>query len=57
MLNKEINAFLGTPAIEAKYTDLGLTVHAVAPAEFAKMIADDIEKWAKIVRFAGIKPI
>jgi tripartite-type tricarboxylate transporter receptor subunit TctC len=56
-LNKEINAFLATPAIEAKYTDLGLTVHAVAPAEFAKMIADDIEKWAKIVRFAGIKPI
>jgi hypothetical protein len=34
-----------------------LTIHAVAPAEFAKMIADDIEKWAKIVRFAGIKPI
>ena len=56
-LSKEINAFLATPAIRAKYADLGLTVHAVSPAEFAKFIADDIEKWAKIVKLAGIKPI
>ena len=56
-LNKEINAFLATPIIQAKYADLGLTVHAVSPADFTKFIADDIEKWAKIVKFAGIKPI
>jgi tripartite-type tricarboxylate transporter receptor subunit TctC len=56
-LNKEIAAFLATPATQAKYADLGLTVHAVSPAEFARFIAEDIEKWAKIVEFAGIKPI
>ena len=56
-LNKEIAAFLATPATQAKYADLGLTVHAVSPAEFARFIAEDIEKWAKIVKYAGIKPI
>jgi tripartite-type tricarboxylate transporter receptor subunit TctC len=56
-LNTEINAFLATPATQAKYADLGLTVHAVSPAELGRFIADDIEKWAKIVRLAGIKPI
>ena len=56
-LNKEIAAFLATPATQAKYADLGLTVHAVSPAEFARFIAEDIEKWAKIIKFAGIKPI
>jgi tripartite-type tricarboxylate transporter receptor subunit TctC len=56
-LNKEIAAFLATPATQAKYADLGLTVHAVSPAEFARFIAEDVEKWAKIVKFAGIKPI
>jgi tripartite-type tricarboxylate transporter receptor subunit TctC len=56
-LNKEIAAFLATPATQAKYADLGLTVHAVSSAEFARFIAEDIEKWAKIVKFAGIKPI
>jgi tripartite-type tricarboxylate transporter receptor subunit TctC len=56
-LNKEINAFLATPSTQAKYADLGLTVHAVSPPEYATFIAEDIEKWAKIVKFAGIKPI
>jgi tripartite-type tricarboxylate transporter receptor subunit TctC len=56
-LNKEIAAFLAMPETQAKYADLGLTVHAVSPAEFAMFIAEDIEKWAKIVKFAGIKPI
>jgi tripartite-type tricarboxylate transporter receptor subunit TctC len=56
-LNKEIAAFLATPATQAKYADLGLTVHAVSPAEFARFIAEDTEKWAKIIKFAGIKPI
>jgi tripartite-type tricarboxylate transporter receptor subunit TctC len=56
-LNKEINAFLATPSTQAKYADLGLTIHAVSPAEYATFIAEDIEKWAKIVKFAGIKPI
>ena len=56
-LNKEIAAFLATPATHAKYADLGLTAHTVSPAEFARFIAEDIEKWAKIVKFAGIKPI
>jgi tripartite-type tricarboxylate transporter receptor subunit TctC len=56
-LNQEINAFLATPATQAKYADLGLTVYAVSPAELARFMAEDIEKWAKIVKAAGIKPI
>ena len=46
-LNKEIAALLATPATQAKYADLGLTVHAVSPAEFARFIAEDIEKWRR----------
>jgi tripartite-type tricarboxylate transporter receptor subunit TctC len=56
-LNQEINAFLATRATQAKYADLGLTVYAVSPAELARFMAEDIEKWAKIVKAAGIKPI
>ena len=54
-LNKEINAGLESPRIKAKYADLGLNVIGGSPAEFGKLIADDIEKWGKVVRFAGIK--
>ena len=56
-LNKGINAFLATPAIQAKYAEQGLNIHAVSSAEYAKHIAEEIDKWAKIVKFASIKPI
>jgi tripartite-type tricarboxylate transporter receptor subunit TctC len=55
VLNREINAGLATPDIKAKYADLGLKTLAISPAEFGKLIAEDIDKWAKVIRFAGIK--
>ena len=55
-LNKEINAALGDPKIKARLADLGGTVLSGAPADFGKFIADETEKWAKVIRFAGIKP-
>jgi tripartite-type tricarboxylate transporter receptor subunit TctC len=54
-LNKEINAALSDPKIIATLTDLGGTVFADSPADFVKFIADETTKWAKVVKFAGIK--
>jgi tripartite-type tricarboxylate transporter receptor subunit TctC len=54
-LNKEINAALADPKLKGRLADLGATVFASSPAEFGKFIADETEKWAKVVSFAGIK--
>jgi tripartite-type tricarboxylate transporter receptor subunit TctC len=54
-LNKEINAGLADPKMTARIVDLGATVLAGTPAEFGKLIADETEKWGKVVKFAGIK--
>jgi tripartite-type tricarboxylate transporter receptor subunit TctC len=54
-LNKEINAGLADPKMKARIADLGATVLAGTPAEFGKLIADETEKWGKVVKFAGIK--
>jgi tripartite-type tricarboxylate transporter receptor subunit TctC len=56
MLNWEVNAGLADPAIKTRIVDLGGTVLAISPAEFGKLITDETEKWAKVVKFAGIKP-
>ena len=55
-LNKEINAGLADPKIKARLADLGGTVLAGSPADFGKVIAEDTEKWAKVIKFANIKP-
>ena len=55
-LNKEINAALADPKIKARLADLGGTVLAGSPADFGKLIADETEKWAKVIRAANIKP-
>ena len=55
-LNKEINVALANPKINAQLTDLGGTSLTLSPAEFGKLIADDTEKWAKVIRAANIKP-
>jgi len=55
-LNKEINAGLAEPRIRARFADVGGVPMSMTPAEFGKFIADETEKWAKVVRFAGIKP-
>jgi tripartite-type tricarboxylate transporter receptor subunit TctC len=55
-LNSEINAALADPKMNARLADLGGKVLPGSPAEFGKLIADETEKWAKVVKFAGIKP-
>jgi tripartite-type tricarboxylate transporter receptor subunit TctC len=54
-LNKAINAALADPKIKARLVDLGGSVVALSPAEYAKRIADETEKWGKVVKFVGIK--
>jgi tripartite-type tricarboxylate transporter receptor subunit TctC len=55
VLNREVNAGLADPAIKTRIADLGGTVLAVSPAQFGKLITDETEKWAKVVKFANIK--
>jgi tripartite-type tricarboxylate transporter receptor subunit TctC len=54
-LNKEISAVLADPKMKAQLADLGGTVLAGSPADFGKLIADETEKWGKVIKFAGIK--
>jgi tripartite-type tricarboxylate transporter receptor subunit TctC len=54
-LNKEINAALADPEMKARLADLGGTVIPGSPTQFAKLIADETEKWAKVIKFAGLK--
>src|SRR5262249_20772102 len=55
-LNKEINAGLADPKMKARLADLGGAVLAGSPADFGKLIAEETEKWGKVIRAANIKP-
>jgi tripartite-type tricarboxylate transporter receptor subunit TctC len=55
-LNKEINAALSEPKTKARLADLGGTVLSGSPADFGRLIADETEKWGKVIRAANIKP-
>jgi tripartite-type tricarboxylate transporter receptor subunit TctC len=55
-LNNEINTALADPNIKARLADLGGMVLLGSPSDFGKLIADETEKWAKVIKFAGIKP-
>jgi tripartite-type tricarboxylate transporter receptor subunit TctC len=55
-LNRETNAVLADPKVKARFADLGATVFVSTPTGFAKFIADETEKWGKVVKFAGLKP-
>jgi len=55
-LNKEVNAALDDPKMKARLADLGGTVLLGSPADFGKHIAEETEKWAKVIRAANIKP-
>ena len=55
-LNETINAGLADPKIKARLADLGGTPLVGSPADFGKLIADETEKWGKVVKFAGAKP-
>jgi tripartite-type tricarboxylate transporter receptor subunit TctC len=54
-LNKEINAALAGPKMKARLAHLGGAVLALSPADFGKLITEDTEKWAKVIRAANIK--
>jgi tripartite-type tricarboxylate transporter receptor subunit TctC len=54
-LNKEINAGLVDPKLKARLAELGVTALPGSPADFAKLIADETEKWGKVIRAANIK--
>jgi tripartite-type tricarboxylate transporter receptor subunit TctC len=55
-LNREINASLADPRIRARIADLGNTPLALSPTEYGKLLVEETKKWAKVVKFAGIKP-
>ena len=55
-LNKRDQCGLADPKIKARLADLGGTPLAGSPADFGKLIADETEKWAKVIRAANIKP-
>jgi tripartite-type tricarboxylate transporter receptor subunit TctC len=55
-LNREINAGLAEPKMKARLADLGGTPLLGSPADFGKLIADETEKWGKVIRAANIKP-
>ena len=55
-INKEINAGLADPSLKARIADFGGTPFALSPSDFGKFIADETEKWGKVIRAANIKP-
>ncbi|MGD0026069.1 MAG: tripartite tricarboxylate transporter substrate binding protein [Xanthobacteraceae bacterium] len=55
-LNKEINAVLADPKMEARLADIGAVPMPMTPAEFGKFIAAETEKWGKVIRAANIRP-
>ena len=55
-LNKAINAALADPKLKARLSDFGGATMAMTPAGFGNLLAEETEKWAKVIKFAGIKP-
>ena len=55
-LNGAINAMLADPTIKTRFTDLGASLLPGSSADFGKLIADETDKWGKVIKFAGIKP-
>lgn len=56
-LNMEISASLADPKVKARLIEMGNTILAGSPADFGKLIVDETEKWAKVVKLSGTKPI
>jgi len=54
-LNKEMNAGLADPTVKGKLLAIGVEPRPMTPAEFGKFTAEEIDKWAKVVKFANIK--
>jgi tripartite-type tricarboxylate transporter receptor subunit TctC len=56
VLNKQSSAGLADPRLKARFAELGGTVIPGSPADFGTLVAEETEKWAKVVRFSGMKP-
>jgi tripartite-type tricarboxylate transporter receptor subunit TctC len=56
LLNREVNAALADPTIKGRLENLGSPVLMMSPAEFRKLIAEETERWAKVIKFANIRP-
>jgi tripartite-type tricarboxylate transporter receptor subunit TctC len=54
-LNNEINAGLADPRIKTRFADLASSVFPGSPLDFVKFIAEETDKWGKVVKFAGIR--
>jgi tripartite-type tricarboxylate transporter receptor subunit TctC len=54
-LNREINGILAKPAVQARFTDLGGQVLALTPSAYASLIAQETDKWAKVIKFSGAR--
>jgi tripartite-type tricarboxylate transporter receptor subunit TctC len=55
ILNREVNAGLADPTLRARFTDLNATTIPGSPADFGRLLADETEKWGKVVKFSGAK--
>jgi len=55
LLNKQLNAALVDPKVKSRIVDLGGTPMGGTPAEFGKILTEATEKWAKVIKVAGIK--
>jgi tripartite-type tricarboxylate transporter receptor subunit TctC len=56
MLNDQINTALSDPKMKKRLADLGATALVGLPPDFGKLLADEIEKWARVIKFSGAKP-
>ena len=56
-LNHETNAVLADPKVKERFANIGGTAIGGSPADFGKLIADEIKKWGKVIRVANIKPV
>jgi tripartite-type tricarboxylate transporter receptor subunit TctC len=54
-LNREINAALADPTIKARFAELGGEVLALSPSEYTRRLAEETDKWAKVIKFSGAK--
>jgi tripartite-type tricarboxylate transporter receptor subunit TctC len=56
VIHAALNSVLGEPAVQRRFAELGIDVFGTGPVEFGKLVVEETEKWAKVVKFAGARP-